>query len=367
MTISLSVSPAVSQAEGNSGNTPFSYTFTLSGGSPTTNGDVVFDFDPGTSTADASDFSNFSSSYDIHFDPGQTQQTLVLNVKGDTAIEPNETFRYEFSSYELNDPNGISPVNDGSFLNASISGTIVNDDFPPNTPPVATPDSVTTQQNTPLTLKTADLLANDSDANNDSLTLTGVSNGSGGTVVLNDNGTPTDSSDDTITFTPSNDFTGNASFSYTLSDGQANTTGNVTVAVAAVAGKNLSGGNGNDILNGGVGKDTLSGGNGNDILNGNAGNDILTGGNGDDLLNGGAGNDILTGGNGADRFVLASGAGTDTLTDFKAGTDLIALSGGVSFNQLSFSGNNILKGSEVLATLAGVNTTSLSAANFTTV
>jgi hypothetical protein len=44
MSLSLSVSPAVSQAEGNSGDTPFSYTFTLSGGSPTTTADVSFDF-----------------------------------------------------------------------------------------------------------------------------------------------------------------------------------------------------------------------------------------------------------------------------------------------------------------------------------
>jgi Bacterial Ig domain/RTX calcium-binding nonapeptide repeat (4 copies) len=238
---------------------------------------------------------------------------------------------------------------------------------PPNTPPVATSDSVSTAQNTPINISVATLLANDTDANSDPLAITGVSNATGGTVVFNDNGTLTDSSDDFITFTPSDDFTGNASFSYTLSDGKATTTGTVTVAVAAVAGINRNGGNGIDTLNGGAGKDTLSGGNGNDILNGNAGGDILNGDNGDDLLNGGAGNDTLTGGNGADRFVIASGAGTDTITDFKKGTDLIALSGGLSFSDLSFSGNSILKGSEVLATLTGFNTNTLSAANFTTV
>jgi Ca2+-binding RTX toxin-like protein len=283
-----------------------------------------------------------------------TGGTAVLNNNGTPANTADDFITFTPSTGFSGNAGFTYSLSDGQ---ATTTGNVTVGVT--NTPPVAGADSVTTQQNTPLTLKTADLLANDSDANGDSLTITGVSNATGGTAVLNDNGT--------ITFTPGDDFTGNANFSYSLSDGQATTTGPVTVAVIAVAGKNLSGGNGIDILNGGVGKDTLSGGNGNDTLNGNAGGDILNGDNGDDILNGGVGNDTLTGGNGADRFVITSGAGTDTITDFKAGTDLIALSGGVSFNQLSFSGNNILKGSEVLATLAGVNTTSLSAANFTTV
>lgn len=115
------------------------------------------------------------------------------------------------------------------------------------------------------------------------------------------------------------------------------------------------------------GNDVLDGGNGNDSLIGLGGNDTLIGGNGDDLLNGGLGNDTLTGGNGADRFVLAANEGSDTITDFKKGTDLIALAGGLSFGSLSFSGNNILNGSEVLATLTGVDTTTLTQSNFVTV
>lgn len=249
-----------------------------------------------------------------------------------------------------------------------------------NTLPVAGADTVTTQQNTPLTIKTADLLANDSDANGDSLTITGVSNATGGTVVLNDNGTPANYSDDTISFTPSDDFTGNASFSYTLSDGTATTTGTVTVAVAAVAGINQSGVNGNNTFNGRVGKDTLSGGNGDDVLNGNAGGDILNGDNGNDTLDGGAGDDLLNGGNGADvlsggtgkdTFVLAKNAGGDTITDFTDGSDLIGLSGGLSFGQLtiSASGSNTLiqLGSDTLATLTGVNSSLITSSDFVSV
>jgi serralysin len=71
----------------------------------------------------------------------------------------------------------------------------------------------------------------------------------------------------------------------------------------------LVGGNGNDKLSGGDGSDTLSGGDGNDILNGDGGTDILSGGNGNDTLKGGNGddsthNDMLTGGLGKDTFIL---------------------------------------------------------------
>ncbi|MBD0311443.1 MAG: VCBS repeat-containing protein, partial [Microcoleus sp. T3-bin5] len=103
---------------------------------------------------------------------------------------------------------------------------------PVNTPPVANPDTVSANQNTALNISVATLLANDTDANNDPLSITGVSNPTGGTAVLNNNGTPTNSADDFITFTPTTGFSGNASFNYSLSDGKGGTSSaNVSVAV----------------------------------------------------------------------------------------------------------------------------------------
>ena len=130
----------------------------------------------------------------------------------------------------------------------------------------------------------------------------------------------------------------------------------------------INGGNQKDTLTGGAGDDTISGGNGADELFGLAGDDILGGDNGPDLLNGGPGNDTLTGGNGPDVFVLAEGEGTDTITDF-SNPDSIGLSGGIGFNDLSFSGEDIIltSSNEVLATLTGVDTTTLTEADFTTV
>ncbi len=115
------------------------------------------------------------------------------------------------------------------------------------------------------------------------------------------------------------------------------------------------------------GDDTLIGGNGADELKGLDGNDTLSGWYGDDIIFGGSGNDTLVGDPGSDIFVLAAGEGTDTITDFTIDEDLIGLSGGLTFADLSFSGNDIIAGSETLATLTGIDTQTLTPENFTLV
>ena len=60
----------------------------------------------------------------------------------------------------------------------------------------------------------------------------------------------------------------------------------------------IRGGEGDDVLTGGVGNDKLIGGPGDDELNGRGGDDVLIGGSGDDTLNGGPGEDRLVGGSG---------------------------------------------------------------------
>jgi Ca2+-binding RTX toxin-like protein len=277
---------------------------------------------------------------------------------------------------------GNSAANDAGTAtnNDNVYGTINITSL--NTPPVANPDSVSATPNTPINISVDTLLANDTDANGDPLALTGISNFTGGTPVLDDNGTPSSSADDYITFTPTTGFSGNASFDYSISDGNGGTS-SATVIVAVGTVQNgghgpdtLTGNDGNDILIGGTGKDTLIGnagndtligGNGTDLLLGNAGDDLLYGGNGTDTLEGGLGNDTLTGGSGGDVFVFASGEGTDTITDFKLSNDKIGLTGGLTFENLSFSGNNIIFDTEVLAVLTGVNTNTLTASNFLTV
>ncbi|WP_456632939.1 DUF4082 domain-containing protein [Bradyrhizobium sp. USDA 10063] len=101
-----------------------------------------------------------------------------------------------------------------------------------NQPPVATNDvGPTVTQNTAATITAASLISNDSDPNGDPLTITAVSGASHGTVTLN---VQTNPQNNTITFTPEAGYTGNASFTYTVSDGRGGTaTANVSLTVVA--------------------------------------------------------------------------------------------------------------------------------------
>ncbi|MEG4583252.1 FG-GAP-like repeat-containing protein, partial [Microcoleus sp. MON1_C5] len=130
------------------------------------------------------------------------------------------------------------------------------------------------------------------------------------------------------------------------------------------------GGKGSDTILGSSGDDVLFGNRGADILNGDDGNDILYGGKGDDLLTGGLGMDSLIGGMGVDKFLVSTNSGTDTITDFEVGKDLLVLGNGLSFSQLAIaqdSGATLIRFAqtgEILASLNGVSASNISAVNF---
>jgi len=72
------------------------------------------------------------------------------------------------------------------------------------------------------------LLANDSDADGDPLSIAALTVPSGGAV--------TDNNDGTVTYTPAANYNGSDVFSYTLGDGRGGTaTGTVSVVVTPVA------------------------------------------------------------------------------------------------------------------------------------
>ncbi|MEL6399388.1 MAG: hypothetical protein AAFR26_09920 [Cyanobacteria bacterium J06626_4] len=122
-----------------------------------------------------------------------------------------------------------------------------------------------------------------------------------------------------------------------------------------------------DVINAQGGNDTVRGLSGDDLLRGGSGDDTLSGGRGSDRLRGGAGFDVLMGGRGDDTFVLAAGEGDDTIMDFEVGTDFIGLADNLTVSDLTFTGETISLGDEVLATLVGIDTTALSADSFVTV
>ena len=96
--------------------------------------------------------------------------------------------------------------------------------------PVANNDSgLTAQRNASVQIAAATLLANDTDANGDTLSITGVSAATNGTVSFN-------AQTQVVTFTPTTDYVGAASFSYAISDGRGGTsTANAALTVSASA------------------------------------------------------------------------------------------------------------------------------------
>jgi hypothetical protein len=111
----------------------------------------------------------------------------------------------------------------GGTASANVSLTV---NPPANQAPVAGNDTgLLTQQGTAILIAAATLLANDADANGDVLTVTGVSAPVNGTVSFN-------AQTNVITFTPTAGYTGAASFTYTISDGNGGTAnGNVALSV----------------------------------------------------------------------------------------------------------------------------------------
>ncbi|CAA7625790.1 Type V secretory pathway, adhesin AidA [Magnetospirillum sp. SS-4] len=112
-------------------------------------------------------------------------------------------------------------------------------------------ESIATAEDRALTLNASDLLANDSDPDGGTLSITGVGNATNGTVSMDETGA--------ITFTPDPDFHGTATFEYTVSDGQGGTdTATVTMRVDDVNDapviESVSGGSGfeNTAITGGI-------------------------------------------------------------------------------------------------------------------
>jgi len=101
---------------------------------------------------------------------------------------------------------------------------------------------------------------------------------------------------------------------------------------------------GNDVFNA-SGNTTFA------TLYGYGGNDTMIGGSGNDAFYGGAGNDTMTGNAGNDSYVLETGWGSDTITDFTVGADriLFRAAGLTSFAQLAVTQS----GADTLVSFSG--------------
>ncbi len=138
--------------------------------------------------------------------------SVSLNNAGDVVFTPSAEYSGTAQfAYAVSDGNGGTD-SAKVFLSVGTAPTPDPDPAPVNTAPDARNDSgFSTAYDTPITIAASDLLKNDVDADGDSLTLTGVSAASGGSVSLNNAGD--------VVFTPSADHSGLAHFTYAISDG----------------------------------------------------------------------------------------------------------------------------------------------------
>ncbi|MBR8830243.1 MAG: hypothetical protein N5P05_002904 [Chroococcopsis gigantea SAG 12.99] len=143
--------------------------------------------------------------------------TVVLDGNGNIIFTPTPNYAGDANfQYTIGDSNG-----------ATSTATVVVTVNAVNRPPVAINNAVTTDQNKALTLPIAKLLINDTDPDQDPISLVSVSNTSNGQAILDGKGN--------IIFTPTANYVGNASFQYTIKDSQgASSTATVAVNVKAV-------------------------------------------------------------------------------------------------------------------------------------
>ncbi|MEP4198188.1 MAG: tandem-95 repeat protein [Aliishimia sp.] len=141
--------------------------------------------------------------------------TVEINPDGTVTFTPNEDFNGETTvDYTISDGNGGT---DKAWVKVTVNA--VND------APDAVDDADGTLEDTAITV---DLLANDTDVDGDDLTVISA-------TVPADQGTLVDNGDGTVTFTPAQDFTGEATISYTIEDEEGLTDSAIhTVDVEAV-------------------------------------------------------------------------------------------------------------------------------------
>lgn len=181
---------------------------------------------------------------------GGTAELVGTNVVFtlDPTVETGQVFEYLVQS-----------------ANGQTASAYVDLDLTPiDTPPSAVDDAgFAVQAGQQVVLSAEQLLANDIDLSGDPLTIVSVTNATGGTVALDQNGN--------VVFSAASEWTGPASFIYTVDDGyggQSSAAVDISVVANLIASRTaaniLAGSAGDDVLAAVAGKDLLKGGGGSD-------------------------------------------------------------------------------------------------------
>ena len=207
-------------SDGKGGTDVATVTINVLNRSPVANNDVVTLLPASTGTIDvlANDTDPDGDALQIATVNSPSNGTVVIS-NNQAIYSPAAGFSGNDSfSYAIVDGNGGS---DSATVNVTVGG---------NQPPVANNDAVSTIAGGTTTIAA---LLNDSDPDpNTNLSITGVSTPTnGGSVIISNNGTPTNPIDDRIVYiSPNATFTGTDSFTYSISD-QAGGFDSATVSV----------------------------------------------------------------------------------------------------------------------------------------
>ncbi|WP_305832198.1 retention module-containing protein [Photobacterium leiognathi] len=159
-----------------------------------------------------------------------SDQTIVIE-HGHITITADGTITFIPEPNFNGDVNVDYTVTDGTSEEHGYSTVIVT---PVNDAPVANPDSFTTDEDTSITV---DLTKNDHDVDGDKLTvkeINGTSLTGGEQTVVVDNGKIVIADDGSMTFVPRDNYHGDVTVPYTITDGDKTATSTVTIHVTPV-------------------------------------------------------------------------------------------------------------------------------------
>ena len=159
--------------------------------------------------------------------PGTIVVTITGAASADAYADALRALRFQSVSQSPDEtPRAIQlAVIDASTTSAIVDSTLTVQAV--NDVPVSAGLALDTEEDTPLAVAEATLVASGTDADGDALTLAGTANVTGGTLATGANGA--------LVFTPTADFIGAAGFDYTLADGNGGSvTARADIAVAAV-------------------------------------------------------------------------------------------------------------------------------------
>ncbi len=262
--------------------------------------------------------------------------TATDPANGSVTVNPDGTVTYTPDASFTGTDTFDYTISDGNGGTDTATVTVTVGDGGGNTPPTAVDDEATTPEGTPVVID--DPAGNDTDPNGDPLTVTEVGTPTNGTATLNPDGT--------VTYTPTDDFTGEDTIPYTVDDGNGGTdTGEIIVTVEPEGGRidtdvfpvspedqlldplngldededptddldSIDGTSGSDTIETGDDADTINAGGGDDSVAPGIDDDLVDLGGGDDYVNDIQGADTILGGQGNDTII----AGIDTFSDYE--------------------------------------------------